>query len=222
MELKKRVMQKSLFHFTKVSFFFLFLVFFTLINSEEAFATKPVRVAFFISYDSNDEIIELIPGGRFYHVAIQIEGDWYHASPTNGVEKIDNLIHLSEEHLYVVDVFESKVHDHLTINDMTPYLGQPFDYMYEWESEDKTDCTKFIAKLLGVSPTKTEFIGNHWSVSYGIKPGGLGLSPDELRLNLHKIGFYSLQNPAEFMESSESVEASALHVELGCQSLLIK
>jgi len=197
MVLKKLVKLKKLLLFTKASLFgaLLFL-------PNKAFSKPPVRVAFFISYDHHNNLIELVPGGRFYHAAIQIDGHWYHSSPTNGVERVRSLVRLSEEGLFVVNVLESRVHE-LSFSDIKPYLGQPFDYLYDWDAEDKTDCTKFIAKLVDILPTPTSFAGAHWTVDYGFKAGGEGLSPDELYRRLREIGFSSIKDKAGHLRSKQ-------------------
>lgn len=150
-----------------------------------------VRVAFFKGFDHNNRPVELSPGGDFFHVAIQIEGEWYHASTTYGVERISNLLSLTEDGMQIHSMLESK-EPGLTKKDIEPYIGLPFDYFYEWDCDDKTDCTKYVARLLGVSPTRTDFSAEHWSVSYGVEVGGFGVSPDELYSRLKQKKFYNV------------------------------
>ena len=172
----------------------------------------PVRVAFFRGYDDQNKRIELLKGGQFFHTAIQIQGQWYHTSTTYGVKTIADLSSLIEEGMRVHSMLESGDWN-LTKGDIEFYLGLPFDYFYEWECKNKTDCTKFIAQLLKVSPTRNSFSGDHWKKSdYGINKVSVGVSPDELYRSLKKKGFYDVSPQIEvhFKSSKE------------CRSLLKK
>ena len=165
-------------------------------------------MAFFKGYDHKGQLLELLPNGQFFHVAIQIQNQWYHASTNNGVKSIYNLSSLSDESMYIHSMLESKDWD-LTKQDIKPYIGLPFDYFYEWECENKTDCTKYIAHLLEVTPTRADFKGIHWSVGYGIQKGGLGISPDELYMKLKQKGFYNISPTLHLKSTASAFSASA-------------
>ena len=177
---------------------------------------SPVRVVFFKGFDHKNRPVELLPGGHFFHVAVQIEDDWYHASTTYGVEPIANLLTLTREGMQVHSMLESRDWT-LTKKDIEPYIGLPFDYFYEWECEYKTDCTKYIAQLLDVSPTATDFSADHWRVSYGVAEGGLGVSPDELYTRLKQKKFYNI-SPRFHLRSKSSSRFDSTSMQ--CQSLL--
>jgi len=183
--------------------------------SAHANFTDQTRVAFFVGVDDHTaERVELVPGGKFYHIAIQIEGVWYHASPYNGVERLESLFDLSKENILVSDVLEHR-EKLVFFDDIKPYLGQGFDYMYDWECKDRTDCTKYVAKLLSIPPTLATFEGEHWQASYIKLDKSLryGVSPDELYSALLKKGFYSV----DFKDYLKSTNA-----QLSCKAMLIK
>ncbi len=185
------------------------------LSSAHANFTDQTRVAFFIGVDDHTaERIELIPGGKYFHVAIQIEGIWYHASPYSGVERLESLFDLSKEGIFVSDVLEH-MQNLVFFDDIKPYMGQGFDYMYDWECTDRTDCTKYVSKLLGIPPTLATFEGEHWQASYIKLDESLryGVSPDELYVALLKKGFYSV----DFKDYLRSTD-----VQLSCKTLLVK
>ena len=189
-------------HYTKFSFL-IFLIFLFV-------ATKghSVRVAFFKGFDQFNQPIELLPGGEFFHVAIQIDGFWYHTSTVDGVELLYNLLDLSQDGMQIHSMLESKEYD-LRYEDIKPYIGLPFDFYYDWDCKDRTDCTKFIAQLLDVPPTTSFFQGPHWSISYGISEGGVGVSPDELFTRLKQKGFYHV-SPRNHLRSKPINECRKL------------
>jgi hypothetical protein len=202
MELKSLGLRKSLPLFISL---FLGLGFWS--QPLQAESHSPVRVAFFIGLDHEKRQIELSPGDSYFHVAIQIEGQWYHASVDFGVSKVKELLSLSDESLYLKVILESTS---LVVSQdaIAPFLGLPFDYTHSWSRQDATNCTKFIAKILGVEPSPMTFESSYWRLSKGTKKNELGLSPDELYEALINKGFYRV-SPRLNLRSSNR-----------CQSLL--
>ena len=137
-----------------------------------------VRIAFLETYDAKGRLVQYEPGGRFSHSAVQFGalGDqWLNAYPGEGVAiiSLDTLQH----HGKITDIVEIPVD--LTMADVQPYLGKPFDYWYSW-SDDAIYCSELIGKLLHV-PTQPLHLNHEvWPKNYWKLEGTPGLSPDEL------------------------------------------
>lgn len=141
-------------------------------------AQAKVRIAFLETYDANGHLVQYEPGGRFSHSAIQFDelgNQWLNAYPVEGVAIIS--LETLQHHGKIADVVEIPVD--LTMADVQPYLGKPFDYWYSW-SDDAIYCSELIGKLLHV-PTKPLHLNHEvWPKNYWKLEGTPGLSPDEL------------------------------------------
>ena len=167
----------------------LFLLFIFLYGSP-GFST--VRVAFFEAYNRDGSRVELTPGGKFFHVAIEIEGYWYHTSTKEGVVQLRGIS--PQAGVKLVEILENRDLE-ITHRDLRPYLFLPFDYTYSWEKENSTYCSKFVAQLLGVKPKRMGFKSSHWRLAHGVKKGYRGVSPDFLYWQLIQKGFEISEEP---------------------------
>lgn len=161
-----------------------------LVFSELGFCS--VSVALFEFYNEQDQLIQLEPGGRFYHVAISTKKGWLHSHPKKGVELIRILDEIGPHRVILTN--QSLMA--FTWDEIQPYLGLPFDYGYKWEDSDSTYCSKLIANLLKIDPLPMSFASDHWEKSGLDSIQELGLSPDDLFRILKKRGFVETPSPS--------------------------
>ncbi len=182
-----------------------------------------VRVAFIELRTQGGLPVRLGPGERFYHVAVQVEGLWYQSSPHKLVEPSKKLI--LTRGMLLSEVLE---HEDLKIKseDVEPFLGQKFDYTFNWLSEVSTYCTKFVVELLNsgtslkIRPSAMGFRGRHWRFAKDLKrqrKGRLGLSPDELYKALVQNDFFTVYSLGEGGFKGKQAVASESP---SCQSFL--
>lgn len=140
-------------------------------------AEAQVQVAFFEAFDHLGRPYRLTEERGFYHMAIQVEGRWYHSFPKVGVVEIPNLI--LGPHLRLAMILENKDLN-LSRAEVQKHLGLPFDYTYTWERTDSSYCSKFVAQLLDIPPSPMTFKSATWDKAAHVKVGALGISPDEV------------------------------------------
>lgn len=172
-----------------------------LLGSLSHFAAA-VEVAFVEAY-KDGKMIQLEPGGRFYHVAIRVGHQWIHAHPHKGVDAVDDLELYGHKFYYL--------HHDLIPEPSRQWaqarLGMPFDRTYSWDNPGATYCTRFIAEYLGIQPQAMRFDGGHWRVPENVARGELdsrgkqGLSPDELYAELVNRGFTPVSRCEDFLEN---------------------
>ncbi len=134
------------------------------------------RVAFFQLRDANGTLVQLEPGGQFFHAALQLEdGRWIHSHPSNGVEIVNELERIGPRAVILADENAPSV----SVAQAAEYLGLPFDFKYVWDDSHSSYCAKLIARLLNIQPQPMTFSGPFWN---GRQPRerGLGLSPDDI------------------------------------------
>ncbi len=153
-----------------VAFFFLFLA------SSLSFAKT--RIAFLQSFDQKGNPVEYEPGGRFTHTAIQFDeiGDmWLNAYPSDDVAIIS--LNRLQTHGTITEVIE--IPQTVRMEQVTPFLGLPFDYWYSWNS-DAIYCSELIGKVLNIPTHPMHFNKKFWPKNYWKLEGTPGLSPDAL------------------------------------------
>jgi len=153
-------------------------------------AKAKVKVAFFEAYDYTGEVIRLLPKSEFFHVAIQIEGVWYHTDQEDGVtvlKPFKNFSYLGPEYKLKAILFNESID--ISQSSIAPFLGLPFDFYYNWFDDTTVCCTELVAKLIDIEPSQSFFASQYWEPASGLKRGGLGISPDELYTELLKRGF---------------------------------
>lgn len=161
------------------------LIFTLLFFSSLSHAT--VRVAFFRMYSSTGELLRLEPEGQFFHMAVQLaDGQWLHSHPAKGVEIVPRLSAISSRAV----VLTNEMWPSLTLADVQPYVGLPFDYRYNWSDSKSSYCAKLVANLLNIEPLPMTFADEHWKGSQQASLTGLGLSPDDLYRILGTMGFH--------------------------------
>lgn len=162
-------------------------------------AHAAVSVAFFEFYSSQGELIQLEPGGRFFHVAVLTEEGWLHSHPQRGVELVKDLNHIGARRVILTNPQAPS----LTGPEIRPYMGLPFDFSYEWEDLHSTYCSKLVGVLLKIEPLPMDFSAEHWKRSGLASTQRVGLSPDDIYRALRKRGFSvrktceGLLNPSE-------------------------
>jgi hypothetical protein len=149
-----------------------------------------VEVAFVEAY-KDGKMIQLEPGGRFYHVAIRVGDQWLHAHPHKGVDAVADLEPYGHKFYFLRhDLIPEPAREW-----MQARLGMPFDRTYSWDNPQATYCTRIIAEYLGIQPRTMSFNGQHWLIPENVARGELssrgkqGLSPDELYTELVNRGF---------------------------------
>ena len=145
------------------------------------FSQAKTRIAFLELYDKNGVLVQYEPGGRFAHTAIQFDelGDrWLNSYPGDGV----SIITLEQlQYRGKIAVIVEIPGRELTLSQVQPYLGKPFDYHYSW-SDEALYCTELIGKLLNIPTHPMHFNRQVWPKNYWPLEGTLGLSPDQLWL----------------------------------------
>ncbi|MES3036963.1 MAG: YiiX/YebB-like N1pC/P60 family cysteine hydrolase [Bdellovibrionota bacterium] len=164
---------------------FIILVAFFVFGS--AFADQPTfvksngpSVAFLEHYDTNGNLVQLEPGGRFYHMAISFQGKWLQAHPYQGVVLVD--IDELEKMGTVTEIVRVNSPE-LTLEDIKPYLGLRYDQNFSWD-DDKMYCSELVAKLLNIQPIPMVFAPGLWPPQYQQYNGLPGISPDKIYLLL--------------------------------------
>lgn len=142
-------------------------------------------MAFFEYFSPQGELIQLEPGGRFFHVAILTEEGWLHSHPQKGVELVKDLDLISARRVILTNPQAQS----LSRRDVRSYIGLPFDYSYNWEDPNSTYCSKLVGILLGIDPLPMDFSAEHWSRSGLSSTHQVGLSPDDIYKTLIQRGF---------------------------------
>jgi len=142
-----------------------------------------MRVAFLEVYDSQGKLIQYEPGGRFGHVALEINQKWLQSYPGEGVQ----LISWQELRKRGVVAQVLLIPGTLTFLEIQAYLGMPFDFQYSWDNQ-AFYCSELLGKLLGIAPGPMRFNHDVWPPSYWHLEGLPGLSPDRLHFQLSQSG----------------------------------
>lgn len=146
------------------------------------------RVAFFEMHDRNGNLVQLEPGGRFFHAAIQLEdGRWLHSLAPRGTQIANELSEIGARAVILTDEFGPAV----SVERANKFLDLPFDFKYVWEDTLTSYCAKLIAQaanFLRLRPSPMTFSGSFWQ---GREPRqrGLGISPDDIFQQLKERGF---------------------------------
>ncbi len=188
------------------------LLIFLLLVSRAGFPS--VQVAFIEAHWPDGRAVELGLNGRFFHVAIGIDGLWYDSFPNELVQGKQFLEF--DESFALGEVLESK-EIFLSGKDVQPYIGLAFDKTFSWDKEGCTYCSKFVADVLGIEPTRMDFEGKHWERAQVYKRGALGISPDELYDALISRGFHKIYDKYEGSIPYPDVEPAE---ELMCRKFL--
>ncbi len=166
-----------------------------------SWAAAEIRVAFFRFPDGE-------VGDRFYHVALEVTGPlgkrWISAEPYWGVRVVDDLSKIS--HQPVVFLIQKKLAD-LRLENLSRYIGMPFDSDMDWQREDRMYCSKLIAKILQIAPTPMSFSDPRWPKHLQARVGAVGISPDEVFQSLQSLGYVA--EPRSVCESKFSTAVSA-------------
>lgn len=147
-----------------------------------------IKVAFFKCFDAKGKLIQLVPNGQFCHVAIKYKEGWVHAHPLNGVEYKPRLSDIK-----IGEFSELLYHPQprsLTAQQVHPWIGAPYDNSFNWDSTEKTYCSKLVGKFLGIPPKAMTFETPYWKNFKNLPVGELGISPDAIYLELLKRGYY--------------------------------
>lgn len=143
------------------------------------------EVVFLEIHDREGKPIQLEPEGRFAHVAIRTGEKWLHAYPYEGVTLIDDFGDYGHAYMRMRNS---------SIPDPSPekikaWLGKPFDHLFLWDNPMATYCSRLVADLLDIAPRPMDFDSSYWRTVQGAPKGRLGLSPDELFVELWRRGF---------------------------------
>ncbi len=155
----------------RVKFFLLVCLFASNANAE-------IKVAFFRCYTPSLKAVQLTPGGKFCHVAISHNGGWLHAHPVDGVKWKKNLPEITGGRCenILIDISAPAVpHE-----EVTPWIGKPYDASFRWETKEATYCSKLVGCLLKVPPTLMTFKSPFWNGFKDLPVNEVGISPDEI------------------------------------------
>jgi hypothetical protein len=180
------------------------LIFLLLFLSQVCGAT--VSVAFFRMYTPTDQVIQLEPGGQFFHVAIQLaDGKWVHSHPYKGVEIVSRLDMIGVPTV----VLTKEQWPSVSEEQVKPYLGLPFDFTYNWTDAHSSYCAKLIGNLLHLEPLAMSFAGEYWQGREHLQ-SGVGLSPDDIYAILKAMGFSETAQVVSCKETLKSPFMSLL------------
>lgn len=179
------------------------MFFLLLILGSASHIAAAVQVAFIEAY-KDGKMIQLEPGGRFYHVAIRVGNKWVHAHPHKGVDEVDDLELYGHRFYYLNhDLIPEPSREWVKAR-----VGMPFDRTYSWDHPTAMYCTRLIAEYFEVPPRKgMAFRGGHWKIPENVSRGELnsrgreGLSPDQLYSELVQRGFTPVTRCEDFVES---------------------
>jgi hypothetical protein len=164
--------------FRKVKIFFellILILFFNLVSVSSS--ASSIYVAF-LEFHKDGERIALEPGGRFGHVAVFNEGQWFHAFPPRHVETIDKLDRFGKLTVILELSKDVIVDERFLMNE----LGKETTVQSEWSDDQTTYCSKLVGQFLGLSPKPCDWSAQHWEqVPLNKRPNTRqGLSPDDI------------------------------------------
>jgi hypothetical protein len=152
-----------------------------------------IEVAFLEAWTSTGKKVELEKDGRFAHVAIRYEGQWFHASPRKGAELTTDIKVFGPDRTLLSEILVDDDAPDLTGAQIAEVIGLPYDFKFRWEDEYGTYCSKLVGKLLQVPPTPMTFDGSYWNGIKNLPWGEPGISPDGLYKVLKARGYISAQ-----------------------------
>lgn len=156
------------------------LVLFGLIGFGPAYAVDVI----FIEQEHKGQLVQLEPGGRFFHVAIRYQGAWLHAYPP-AVAFTSNILQFGQRFVTLRNPYLPEPEYRF----VSSWLSKPFDQTYSWNNPLGTYCSRLVAEALGIAPKPMSFATEHWNPIRKGDEGQLGLSPDDLYAALIKMGF---------------------------------
>lgn len=190
------------------------------------FSFSEVRVIFFEGLSEAGSPIVLEPGGRFFHVAIQVDSLWLTAHPKLGTVLTDRIAGVGIPTL----ALESYGFARPGLRDIEKYVGKPFDFKFTWRDPNCTYCSRLIENVLvdlGVFPQSIArpmlYNSPFWD-GKEVNRGEPGVSPDGLYRALREQGFQERLIP--FFPSAEGVIPNFLPLErsqkapLNCRSFI--
>ena len=169
---------------------------FIFLTSSQSLAV--VRVAFYERVNNNGTPVELIPGERFYHVAVEVDGFWYDALPGRRVMARPAPLNAG----MVVSLMLT--HEDIVVprERVRKYIGWEFDTSYSWTKSGGTYCSRLVANILfgfiDIIPTTMYFMGSHWKPFSSAPRGKKGVGIGQLLTSLQDAGFnieYDMRRP---------------------------
>lgn len=161
---------------------FLFIIFITISSISHA----SVKIAFIEIRKTNNQLIQLEPGGQYAHIAISFKDKWLHAHPYRGVEIIDQdgLKKMGK----IVKTLTITDKPDLFMNEVIRFLGKSYDSYFSW-SDDKIYCSELVGKILEIPPRPMSFSTDIWTENFKNSKNSLGLSPDDIYIYLTEKGY---------------------------------
>jgi hypothetical protein len=142
-------------------------------------ADAAVEVAFFEGYLQDGSLIQFEEGGRFYHVALKVDGGWLQAHPYFGVMIEPNINKVGH---HVVTLRNERIPD-IREEQYKEYLGLKFTQDYDsWDDPNSTYCSKLLGKILEIEPLpfQNRKLESTLAKILGLKNKNSGLSPNDL------------------------------------------
>lgn len=131
-----------------------------------------VQVYFFELRDTDNSLLSFEKDGKFWHVAMKYGDRILEAHPFYGVRLTDSFQDmgaLASHVILEVPLSEAEISERVQSE-----LGKKFHLKSEWNDLNTTQCSKLIAKILGLRPTI-------------LINGKETFSPDSLFLKLQEI-----------------------------------
>ncbi len=188
-------------NFKKLSKFFLshlelFLIMTIFIQSSKSFAT--VEVAFFQVKDEHGKIYSSEPGGQFYHSAVKTDMGWVEVHVYYGVHVATDNIYQRKE--FTLSLINNELPG-ITESQVKEWLGKPFDYTFNWSTQNSSYCSKLVANLLDPNILPLPFQSSEYVYPSGKRikySDTVGLSPDDLyKILLEEKNFKHFKTQSE-------------------------
>lgn len=141
---------------------------------------EAVEIAFFIRKNANGVVETYEEGTLYSHVAIRVGDEWLEARPWHGVRLIDDPSEMGTitEILFDPNIPEP---DEFFLDEV---LGKKYFLFADWNDPEVYNCTKLVAKYLGIPPNPMHFDPLIWGDRFHEYLGKPGLSVAELYTEL--------------------------------------
>ncbi|MEZ4813876.1 MAG: hypothetical protein R3A80_01550 [Bdellovibrionota bacterium] len=152
-----------------------------------AFQIKAIDIAFFVRTQANGQIEVYEEGTLYSHVAIRVGDQWLEARPWYGVHLTNDTSSMGVITEILSDPSIPEPNDAF----LEKVLGKKYFLFADWDDPEIYNCTKLVAKLLGIEPNPMNFDPMLWGNRFQEYLGKPGLSVGELYTELEERSFES-------------------------------
>lgn len=153
--------------------------YFFLICSFAPFA-EAIEIAFFVRTNLNGQIEVYEEGTLFSHVAIRVGDQWLEARPYYGVHLTQDTSNMG----VITRIYKDESIPEPDQEFLDSVLGKEYFLFADWHDPEVFNCTKLVAKFLGIEPNPMTFDPLIWGDRFHEYLGKPGLSLLELETEL--------------------------------------